>query len=63
MELDKSKLIKELDEENANRWIGKSEYSCLTCSHSMSTDENQLICVENENHKKVDDDHLCKKWN
>lgn len=58
----KDELIKELKKENDCRWIGNSGYSCLTCSHSMTTG-TQLVCVENEIHKEVDDDHLCKKWN
>ncbi|MGN4714104.1 hypothetical protein ACTFR9_26755 [Bacillus cereus group sp. MYBK222-1] len=63
MKLDKAKLIKQLDKENVNRWFGKPEYSCLTCSHSMSKDGHQLVCVENENHKDVENEHLCKAWN
>lgn len=58
----KDELIKELKKENDSRWIGNPDYSCLSCSHSMTTG-TQLICVENKIHKEVDDDNLCKEWN
>lgn len=56
------KLQDELHKENATRWVGKAEYSCLTCSHSMSTDDNELVCLAQSAHKFVSDDSLCKKW-
>jgi hypothetical protein len=56
-------LKEKLHKEHGQRWIGNPDYSCLTCSHSMSTEENQLICVvDAENHQPVSDDYLCKKW-
>lgn len=55
-------LKEQIAKENDSRWIGKAGYSCLTCSHSMSTDENELICVVNSIHKKVDEEELCKQW-
>lgn len=61
VKMTKEELIKELKKENDSRWIGKPDYSCLSCSHSMTTG-TQLICVENKIHKEVEDDHLCKEW-
>lgn len=55
-------LLKTLNEKHGDRWIGKAEYSCLTCCHSMSTEDNELICVINPSHKKVEETHLCENW-
>lgn len=60
--MSREQLEEQLHEEHGGRWIGKAEYSCLTCSHSMSTENDELICVVDEVHKKVDDDDLCKEW-
>lgn len=63
--MDREKLEEQLHENNWSRWIGKPEYSCLTCSHSMSADNGdqmELVCVSDSVHKKVDDEHLCKEW-
>jgi hypothetical protein len=55
-------IIDKLRKENDQRWIGKPHYDCLSCSHSMSTEDNKLICVQNELHKQVDDEHVCEEW-
>lgn len=60
---EKAKITMELAKENDNRWIGKAHYSCLTCSHSMSTENNELMCVLHSIHKKVNEEELCREWN
>lgn len=40
------------------------EEICLNCGHSMSTEEDKLICVyDKNNHKQVKDYDICDKFN
>ena len=40
------------------------ENVCLNCSHSMSAENNKLICVFNEdNHKQVKEYYTCQEFN
>lgn len=60
-ESEKEKLREELDKDIS---IGsRVHYDCLNCSHSASTEDNQLICTVEPIHKLVQEAHLCKKWN
>ena len=63
MPTNREKTVEKLKKENGNRWIGSPSYDCLSCSHSMSTETNELICIENQGeHKKVNEQHVCPKW-
>ena len=63
MTMEKNAEIKrQLHKENGNRWVGSPSYSCLTCSHAMSTELNELICVANTTHKTVEEKHVCENW-
>ncbi|AJD93116.1 hypothetical protein JMA_37980 (plasmid) [Jeotgalibacillus malaysiensis] len=60
-EKEKEKLRKELDKEVS---VGsRVHYDCLNCSHSASTEDDQLICTVEPIHKQVQETHLCKHWN
>lgn len=60
-EVEKEKLRKELDKDHS---IGsRLKYDCMNCSHSASTEDNQLICTVEAIHKQVQETHLCKEWN
>lgn len=37
--------------------------TCLNCSHSLSTENNELVCVLQETHVKVQETHVCENYN
>lgn len=63
MTLTKEEVREVVYAENENRGVSKSQLGCLNCSHSFSTDDNELVCVVANPHKKVAEDHLCVEWN
>ena len=56
----------EYDEETDEQIYVKNirENVCLNCSHSMSTEDDKLICVfDEQNHKQVKEYYTCKEFN
>ena len=56
----------EYDEETDEQIYVKNirENVCLNCSHSMSTEDDKLICVFDEkNHKQVKEYYTYKEFN
>jgi|GEM_PF-3987364 len=38
-------------------------YDCMSCGHSMSTDDNKLMCVFYKKHFQADEEAVCGNWN